>query len=55
VPLLSDPKVRPTAVKAIERIGRDRTRALLSQIASETNDAEVRRAAEEALGQIQER
>jgi HEAT repeat protein len=55
VPLLSDPKVRPTAVKAIERIGRDRTRALLSQIASETKDAEVRRAAEEALGQIQER
>jgi len=55
VPLLSDPKVRPTAVKAIERIGRDRTRALLSQIALETKDAEVRRAAEEALDRIQER
>ena len=53
--LLSDPKVRPTAVKAIERIGRDRTRALLSQIALETKDAEVRRAAEEALDRIQER
>jgi HEAT repeat protein len=55
VPLLSDPKVRSTAVKAIERIGRDRTRALLSQIAAETKDAEVRRAAEEVLGRIQER
>jgi HEAT repeat protein len=54
-PLLSDPAVRPTVIKALERIGRDRTRALLSQIASETKDAEVRRAAEQALGQIQER
>jgi HEAT repeat protein len=52
---LSDPAVRPTVIKALERIGRDRTRALLSQIASETKDAEVRRAAEQALGQIQER
>ena len=54
-PLLSDPAVRPTVIKALERIGRDRTRALLSQIASETKDAEVRRAAEQALAQIQER
>jgi HEAT repeat protein len=54
-PLLSDSTIRPTVIKALERIGRDRTRALLSQIASETKDAEVRRAAEQALGQIQER
>jgi HEAT repeat protein len=52
---LSDPEIRPAVVKALQRIGRDRTRALLSQLASETKDPEVRRAAQEALGQIQER
>lgn len=52
---LSDPEIRPAVVKALQRIGRDRTRALLSQLASETQDPDVRRAAQEALGQIQER
>jgi len=55
VSMLSDAKVRPAAVKALQRIGRDRTRVMLSQLASETKDADVRRAAEEALGHIQER
>ena len=52
---LSNAGDRPAVIKALGRIGRDRTRALLSQIASETKDAAVRHAAEEALGGIQER
>ncbi|MBE3097029.1 MAG: HEAT repeat domain-containing protein [Planctomycetes bacterium] len=47
--LLEDPQARPAAVRALGRIGGAVTRAHLEKVAAEAKDADVRRAAQEAM------
>ena len=47
--LLEDPQARPAAVRALRRIGGAVTRTHLEKVAAEAKDADVRRAAQEAI------
>jgi HEAT repeat protein len=52
-PLLSDPDLRLAAIRALGRIGGDEALEPLQQLAGQTQDDGVRRAATEAIGSMQ--